>query len=350
MSSVENTPHPGGIVRQRFEAIGFSVEAAAAHLGVQWSYLSDVMTGFDGINADLATRLSRALGDTPEVWMRRQMAHDLAQVDAGTIDVERLFDRIPVAERVLPPVLSPGAPHMQHEAGLHGGRLFALDREGKLCFDLRYRIENIDGIGRCATEVASWRNAHHSSRGVGIAEAFPEMLATFDAIVSRGRQDGAEEAFWRVQMSDRRDSRKIGIITGKGLKTFPVGTDIDNWLNSLGCGLREMCRHVICASRPTVSLPYRLVPHDLTDDGLLLTEVRTTDTGLPVTLWLSCEGGNEEIPVRYSGPGPQNLPAMLDAEQEQRVRGWIEQHAQPISDHWRGTISSVDLVQALAEP
>jgi addiction module HigA family antidote len=85
-----NTPHPGRIVKQEcIEALGLSVTAAAAALGVTRVTLSKLVNGRAGVSPEMAIRLSRAFGSTPEVWLGLQMNYDLAEA-------ERHADRLQV--------------------------------------------------------------------------------------------------------------------------------------------------------------------------------------------------------------------------------------------------------------
>ena len=49
------------------------------------------MNGRTGVSVEMAVRLSKAFGSTPETWLGLQMAYDLWQVRsrAGEIAVER---------------------------------------------------------------------------------------------------------------------------------------------------------------------------------------------------------------------------------------------------------------------
>ena len=85
-------PHPGGIVkRQCLEPLDLSVTRAAAGLGVTRQALSELVNGRTGVSVDMAIRLSRAFGSTPETWLGMQMAYDLwqARERAERIAVER---------------------------------------------------------------------------------------------------------------------------------------------------------------------------------------------------------------------------------------------------------------------
>ena len=89
---MHNPPHPGGIVkRQCLEPLGLTVTRAAAGLGVTRQALSELVNEHTGISVEMAFRLSKAFGSTPETWLGMQMAWDLRQARdrAGQIAVER---------------------------------------------------------------------------------------------------------------------------------------------------------------------------------------------------------------------------------------------------------------------
>ena len=75
-----NPPHPGGIVkRQCLEPLGLSVTRAARGLGVTRQALSELVNESTGVSVEMAIRLSKAFGSTPETWLGMQMAYDLWQ-------------------------------------------------------------------------------------------------------------------------------------------------------------------------------------------------------------------------------------------------------------------------------
>ena len=72
--------HPGRIVRSAcLEPLGLSVTDGAKILGVSRQTLNNVIHGKSGISPEMAIRLSKAFGSTPETWLRIQLAYDLAQ-------------------------------------------------------------------------------------------------------------------------------------------------------------------------------------------------------------------------------------------------------------------------------
>lgn len=68
-------PHPGSVLKDYLGDI--SVTAAAEHLGVTRAALSRILNGNAGISADMALRLSDALGTSPELWAGMQSQYDL---------------------------------------------------------------------------------------------------------------------------------------------------------------------------------------------------------------------------------------------------------------------------------
>lgn len=78
--AMHNPPHPGGIVRRQcLQPLGLSVTRAAEGLGVTRQALSDLVNERTGISTEMAIRLSKAFGSTPETWLGMQMAYDLWQ-------------------------------------------------------------------------------------------------------------------------------------------------------------------------------------------------------------------------------------------------------------------------------
>ncbi len=89
---MKNPVHPGQLVRHGcLEALGLSVTAGAEVLGVSRQALSNLVTGRAGISPEMAVRLSKAFGSTAEMWLKLQMAYDLARAlkHASRIRVRR---------------------------------------------------------------------------------------------------------------------------------------------------------------------------------------------------------------------------------------------------------------------
>ena len=78
MSRMHNPPHPGEVLRDSVLA-ELSVSDFARRLGVSRVTLSRVVNGRAAVSAEMAIRLSAALGGSAESWLRLQAAYDLWQ-------------------------------------------------------------------------------------------------------------------------------------------------------------------------------------------------------------------------------------------------------------------------------
>lgn len=84
--------HPGRIVREDcIGPLGLTITKAAKVLGVSRQALNNVVNCKSGISPEMAIRLSKAFGSSPETWLRMQVAYDLAQArkDENKIKVRR---------------------------------------------------------------------------------------------------------------------------------------------------------------------------------------------------------------------------------------------------------------------
>lgn len=77
---MHNPPHPGEVLREFcIEPLGLSVTDAAEGLGVSRKTLSSILNGRSGISPEMAIRLSKAFGTSPESWLNQQQQFDLWQ-------------------------------------------------------------------------------------------------------------------------------------------------------------------------------------------------------------------------------------------------------------------------------
>jgi antitoxin HigA-1 len=87
---MKNHPHPGRIVRQDFLGpLGLTVTEAARVLGVARQTVNNLVNEKAGISAEMAVRLSKAFGPSPEMWVRLQANYELSQVRQAEINVTR---------------------------------------------------------------------------------------------------------------------------------------------------------------------------------------------------------------------------------------------------------------------
>jgi addiction module HigA family antidote len=79
---MKNPAHPGALIKDNIEELGWSVAEAAEGLGVTRQQLYRVMKGESGVSPEMAVRLEKAFGGAADTWLRMQMAYDLARVRA----------------------------------------------------------------------------------------------------------------------------------------------------------------------------------------------------------------------------------------------------------------------------
>lgn len=83
--------HPGNIVKEVcINATGLTVGEVAAKLGVDRTTFSRLINGRAGISSEMAIRLSKALGTSPEMWMNLQRDYDLYLAQKIKIRVEKI--------------------------------------------------------------------------------------------------------------------------------------------------------------------------------------------------------------------------------------------------------------------
>ena len=87
---MHNPPHPGEIIKEIcIEPLGLTVTKAAESLGVTRKTFSMLLNGKSGISPEMALRLSKVFGRTPEAWLRLQVQYDLWKTKQN-IDVDHL--------------------------------------------------------------------------------------------------------------------------------------------------------------------------------------------------------------------------------------------------------------------
>jgi antitoxin HigA-1 len=78
--AMHNPPHPGEFIQATYmEPFGLSCRYLARQLNVAASTLNRVLKMQSGISPEMALRLSKALGRSPESWLSMQDVYDLWQ-------------------------------------------------------------------------------------------------------------------------------------------------------------------------------------------------------------------------------------------------------------------------------
>ena len=91
--AMKHPVHPGAIVGEEcLKPLGLTVTEGAKRLGVGRQALSALVNQRSAVSIEMAYRLSKAFGSTPETWLGMQMAFDLAASRdmERTIKVERI--------------------------------------------------------------------------------------------------------------------------------------------------------------------------------------------------------------------------------------------------------------------
>jgi antitoxin HigA-1 len=91
MARMHNPPHPGEVIKELcLDPLKLTVTAAAEGLGVSRRTLSMLLNGHAGISPDMAIRLSKAFGLSPESWLQLRLQYDLWQAEqrSDTIKVK----------------------------------------------------------------------------------------------------------------------------------------------------------------------------------------------------------------------------------------------------------------------
>ncbi|MGQ0658770.1 MAG: HigA family addiction module antitoxin [Chromatiales bacterium] len=79
--SMHNPPHPGEFIREVYIApFDISVRKVAESLRVSASTLNRLLNGESNVSPEMALRLSKALGRSPQSWLAMQDQYDLWHV------------------------------------------------------------------------------------------------------------------------------------------------------------------------------------------------------------------------------------------------------------------------------
>ena len=88
--AMHNPPHPGEFVREVYlTPFGISARQVAASLGVSASTFNRLLNGESNVSPQMALRLSKALGRSPESWLSMQDDYDLWHA-RQSVDLKRV--------------------------------------------------------------------------------------------------------------------------------------------------------------------------------------------------------------------------------------------------------------------
>lgn len=88
--NMHNPPHPGEFINDVYlRPNSISGRELAIKLDVAASTLSRILKGSSRVTPEMALRLSKAIGRTPESWLLMQDAHDL-WIARQNVDLKRV--------------------------------------------------------------------------------------------------------------------------------------------------------------------------------------------------------------------------------------------------------------------
>jgi addiction module HigA family antidote len=76
---MKNPVHPGELAKANLEELGLSVAGAAKAMKVTRQQLYNVLHARSAVSPRMALRFEKAFGGSADMWLRMQVAYDLAQ-------------------------------------------------------------------------------------------------------------------------------------------------------------------------------------------------------------------------------------------------------------------------------
>jgi antitoxin HigA-1 len=77
--------HPGLVLMDELSERNITQTALATHIGVLSKTINEICRGRRGISAEMAVKLSMALGASPAFWLNLQKNWELSQVKRGLL-------------------------------------------------------------------------------------------------------------------------------------------------------------------------------------------------------------------------------------------------------------------------
>ena len=82
MNDIHYTPvHPGEVLQDELEEVNLTQSALAKHIGVLPKTINEICRGKRGISAEMAMKLSKALGGNPQFWLNLQNNWEISELD-----------------------------------------------------------------------------------------------------------------------------------------------------------------------------------------------------------------------------------------------------------------------------
>ena len=87
MNETHYTPvHPGEVLKEELDQVGLTQSALAKHIGVLPKTINEICRCKRGISAEMAMKLSKALGGSPQFWLNLQNNWEISQLDESAFE------------------------------------------------------------------------------------------------------------------------------------------------------------------------------------------------------------------------------------------------------------------------
>ena len=82
MKKVHYTPvHPGEVLKDELDEVSLTQSALAKHIGVLPKTINEICRCKRGISAEMAMKLSKAFGGSPQFWLNLQNNWEISRLD-----------------------------------------------------------------------------------------------------------------------------------------------------------------------------------------------------------------------------------------------------------------------------
>jgi addiction module HigA family antidote len=87
MGKMHFTPvHPGEVLQDELDEIEVTQTVLAKHIGVLPKTVNEICRGKRGISTEMAMKLSKALGGSPQFWLNLQNNWELSQLNYANFE------------------------------------------------------------------------------------------------------------------------------------------------------------------------------------------------------------------------------------------------------------------------
>jgi addiction module HigA family antidote len=87
MNETHYTPvHPGEVLKDELDEVRLTQSALAKHIGVLPKTINEICRGERGISVEMAMKLSKALGGSPQFWLNLQNNWEISQLDESVFE------------------------------------------------------------------------------------------------------------------------------------------------------------------------------------------------------------------------------------------------------------------------